>query len=277
MAARYLITLTGDIAWNSTTHWSATPGGAGGASFPVTGDTAYMLLGNARFTSGLDQSAQSTNLVIGFNGGMGTESASFQIGSSTITCNPGSNAKIYLASAGTTNLQMFTGTNASVTLTSGDSWSIDSGGGTLTIGAGCTGSALTTYGTAQVLASQSTSTGNDWDAITMVGGYIVWGQPLDNAGFILTMYGGTFVNNAPPTASVTAIASVLLFTNGSTYYHNTGQTLTFIAASDGIATASGATLPFTVTNSTRIASGQVFPNPPVTITYTNPTTKSLAN
>jgi hypothetical protein len=42
MADRYLITGGGSVNWNSTGSWSATDGGATGASFPVAGDNVFL-------------------------------------------------------------------------------------------------------------------------------------------------------------------------------------------------------------------------------------------
>lgn len=80
MAARFWVT-GGTGNWNSTTNWSATTGGASGASVPSTADTATYDASSGAGTATLDISP--TVQTLSFTGFTGT----FAFGTNTITLN----------------------------------------------------------------------------------------------------------------------------------------------------------------------------------------------
>ena len=73
MAARYLVS-GGTGNWNSTTNWSATSGGASGASFPVAGDSVI-----------IDANSVNTNLTVNVASACATLTCSNYTGNLTFT------------------------------------------------------------------------------------------------------------------------------------------------------------------------------------------------
>lgn len=76
MADRYLITGGGSVNWNSTGSWSATSGGATGASFPVAGDNVFMDAASGAGTLTVNVSSACADInMSGFTGTLAGSSA----------------------------------------------------------------------------------------------------------------------------------------------------------------------------------------------------------
>jgi len=84
--ARFWVSTNGD--WSDTTSWSATSGGASGATVPDSDDRVTFDRGAVSVTAGLNQSAVDLNwlkILPGYTGNIGTSSASLQISVSNVT------------------------------------------------------------------------------------------------------------------------------------------------------------------------------------------------
>ena len=281
MADRYLVPTSGSVNWNSTASWSATNGGVSGASVPVSGDNVYILNGSANINSGLSQTGVDlASLTVQFNGTIGTESTSLSLGSVT-TCNffAGSTSVAYIDAVTASTINMYEGTQASVSIGTSASgkWDFNVADGTLYVKTTLTGTVAASYvygGNVKALASTTTSTG--W-LIVVYGGNVSWNSPLNSGGDQISVEGGVFGYNAPPGYDNTNGVFTVLVIGSGIYYHNTTGKIRAISVHGATASAAGAPGPFTVTNSDIYADGTLFQNPPVAVTYTNPTTKHLTH
>lgn len=273
MASRYLVPTSGNVDWSSTSSWSATDGGASGASVPGTGDTAYLLRGTAAITSGLNQSTQTPTVVIQFDGSIGTESTSLTFDSATITVGDSSSATVFVAAAAGITVTLFENTSANVYVTAAPSGiTARVGGGGLSIAGGIPGGSVYVYGGNVKTTASTVATAY---AILMYAGFVTWQAQLDTA--IIVIHGGTFVAACAPGGVGSNTISQVDVDAGGLYYHNTSNTISAMYVYAGTASAAGAVAPFTVTNSILTANGNLFQDPPVVITYTNPTTKYATN
>ena len=281
MADRYLVPTSGSVNWASTASWSATNGGVSGASVPVTGDNVYILNGAANINSGLSQTGVDlASLTVQFNGTIGTESTSLSLGAVT-DCNffSGSTCVAYIDVVTTGIINMYEGTQASVSVGTSASggWNFNVADGTLYLKTTLTGGGSVSYvygGNVKSLSSTTTSTG--W-TIAQYGGNISWNSPLNSGGDQISVEGGVFGYNAPPGYDNTNGVFVIVVAASGIYYHNTTGKIRAIFVHGATTSAAGAPGPFTVTNSDIYADGTLFQNPPVVVTYTNPTTKHLTH
>jgi hypothetical protein len=96
---RYWIGSGGSISWNSTANWSTTSGGAPGASYPQSNDTAYLSAGTGKCSFNINVSVKRLEVLSGYTdsilqntytltigqGGASFNSGIFQGGSASIT------------------------------------------------------------------------------------------------------------------------------------------------------------------------------------------------
>lgn len=135
MAARFLVP-GGNGLWNSTTNWSATSGGAPGASVPVAADTVTLnsASGSANITINVASACTSIIATSGYTGTLTINSDSSLTVSSTVTFistmgYAGTGTLILAGTASHTSGGKFiTGTvnfNSTVTHTLLDTWNVD--------------------------------------------------------------------------------------------------------------------------------------------------------
>lgn len=265
MATRYWVGGSGSQSWSNTANWSATAGGAGGASVPTTGDTAYVNSGTSNIDSGLAQTSVSNlSLTVGFSGTIGTASSSLQFGAGCTLYATGSPTVYIGAPAASINVIGFENSSPTIIVTDGAAV-LYGGGGTLTLAAAVTAWLIWNLG-ANILMEASNTASTAAGSIFNYGGQTICRRPMSNATDELEVYGGSFVysNNA-------TMDNLQVF-SGGVYYHSTTATITFLAVgAGGVCSASGATGPFTVTNAQFGAGGSLFADTLVPITYTSVT------
>ena len=189
MAARYLVS-GGTGNWNSTTNWSATDGGASGASFPVNGDAVFFTTNSGATNITVNAVSACTSIAAS---GTYTGTLTFN---STLTV---AGAVTFIAGmtiAGTSDLIC----NTTATLTSG--------GKTLTGGLRLSGTATFTladnwYNIGLLTIGASTlSTTVNGGTIYASGGYTVGGTTGNNLGTSrVIMTGGTLQMSAKTTGT----------------------------------------------------------------------------
>jgi len=265
MASRYLAILTGSVNWNSTASWSATNGGASGASVPVSGDTVYILNGNANINSGLDQSAVTNiTLNISFGGSIGTDTTSLvfaDIAGASISNSP----TVYIGAITTGTYIVFEQSPCSVRITDGVVTNLFMGDGIVTLGSGVDAWTASVFG-GQLFLDSSSTAGTGVCSFSVYSGFVSCGRPMSGASDTVNIFGGSFVytNNATMN-SVNA-------TSGATYFHQCGANIGLAATSAGAnLIAANATAPFTVSQLSLFSNGFAFGYSPVAVTVTTRT------
>lgn len=275
MASRYLGVLSGTVTWNSTASWSATDGGATGASVPVSGDTVYLIRGNATIP-GQDLSAVVlANLYVSFTGTMGTAGSPFKIGLADGADSrfSGDHGDIYISPSIAANTPptpigklSFLGNGVGNVQVSAKSSAV----GNIVCGPQCRVVFLSTFdGTFTVNAlgsveiqSNSTAAGSSCSIITQSGRTICAraANGIDILGGVVTVTGTGAVAD-----------DTIVYSGGVLNYQSTGTITNLVTYSGGIAQCAGAPGPFTVTNSTKWGGSSLFATSAVPITYTNAT------
>lgn len=255
----------GDGLWNSTNNWSATSGGASGASFPVAGDTVAMdsLSGNAPMTVNVPSACASLIM-------SGTYAGTFTY-NSTLTATSTVTHNTLCTIAGTAGTLINNGTAtltsggktltcgltilAAATTTMGDNWTVN---GLVTLASGfatVNGNQISCAGGLHLNASSLTQgttkfvlTGGTWDSgaggsmsnsvdltagagTVIISGGITWGI----GGAVLRYVSGTIVTTG---STITANASTL-DTAGMSWNNivlNTTGTITLSSALSGTGT-----------------------------------------
>lgn len=234
MAARFLITGGGSVTWDAsnTAIWSATSGGATGASVPVDGDTVTMDASSGGGTVTLGYNPTVTSITMGaftgtFNAstfsptmdtfnGSGTGTRTLNMGSGTWTLR-GSSTTIW-TTATTTNLTLDVGTSTVNCTYSGSA-------GTRTITTGATA--------ALGLNTLNITAGTDTVAFTTQ----VFCQNISFAGF-----SGTW-NNTPLTSSGSVtFGTGMTVTDGGSTITLTATSGTNLITSNGVAVNRNITL-----------------------------------
>ena len=236
MAARFWVT-GGTGNWNSTTNWSATSGGASGASVPGSADTATLNASSGSGTVTLDISPTIQTLTCtGFTG-------TLAFGTNTISLNSTGTIFAGATTMTVTGTPLIICTNSSatartinataVTEANSISFRITAGTGTLTFGAGAIRDIDFTDGT--------NPTG--------------WAGPLST--FVVTIYGSL---KASTGMSVSSSGNTMTFaaTSGTKTINTAGVTFDRVFTFNGVggtwqlqaALTSGATRTTTLTNGT---------------------------
>lgn len=271
-STRYWVGGSGSQVWTSTANWSASDGGATGASVPVSGDTAYVTRGRSNI-QGSDQSAVVlAYLLVSFNGTMGASASPFKIGiaapatAGMETCKfIGEYGDCYLSIAHATSgctTQILGSGNVFLSAMSALGSFIFGELGRISIAASvawpstATDASFTTLG-----ANVTVDTGATYPvSYTVQGGSV---QCAQNTSSVEVMGGNAFTTGSATVASAKAH-------NGATYFHQSGGTITLCTTyKGGIASAQGATLPFAVTTGLKYAGSVLFDQPPVAVTIGN--------
>lgn len=268
MATRWLAITTGQVVWNSTASWSATDGGATGASIPVTGDTVQIPRGFIQIPgqdlSAVVLAAMYVSAAVSF----GSSGVPFSIGfanpaSAAIVCSfAGDYGDTYFAPvcAGTNCVVQFTG-NGNVWLSN----------------ATAQGTFICAGGSVRFASTFTNSTVGNWSIVQM-GGTVAVDAGTANAVNVDVQDGemqsarsintGTVSGRLFLTAQA-AMAALTVFP-AAFYCHQSTGTITMLTGKTGsILSDSGAIGPFTVTNATVYGTSQLFTRGNPLITYTN--------
>lgn len=260
-----MVVTSGDVDWAGSI-WASTPtGAAGSAATPVTGDDVYILFGSANITSGLNQTGVALNsLTIGFNGSIGTDSASLQIGlgaSDPVHIYGGGTHRLAITETSSSVMNIYSDFSGVVYLTGGTLLKVICGMGGQLIVSGSGYAGITTMGCGVTIESGGSSS---LDFTSYGGNHII----RSSATTVTVLADTTTVEG------VNSSVSSVYVNPYSTYYHNSGGTISSIEVStDGAAYTSGEYGGFTVTDSAQYAGSKLFPTPSVLITYTNATVK----
>lgn len=268
MATRYLAITTGTVTWNSTASWSASDGGATGASIPVSGDTVYILRGNA-FIPGQDLSAVVlANLYVSFQGTIGSSGSPFKIGLDT-GCNSifsGDHGDVFIApflASAVNGILSFLGNGmGNVTVMSNSA----SAQGTYLCGQRC----------------RVNFSGSFEGTFTVVGLGNVNIEYAATACLVSTQSGRTICSRSTGAATVlggvltiTGVAAAggitVVYPQGVLNYQATGTIANLTTNVGAVANSAGAPGAITVTNSTKWVGSKMFDQSAVNIVYTNPT------
>lgn len=264
MSTYFWVGGAGPQTFNTSANWSTTDGGAGGSGPPASGDTINISRGSTQFI-GADMSAVVlAGMYCSAPVTWGSAGTPFKIGlaSGALCFFTGDYGDTYFSPvcAGTTCVVMFMG--------AGNVWlSGATAQGTYVFGGGRT----------QIVSTFTNATPGNWSIVT-VGGTVFVDSGTSNAivvdvqdGTLYsarnissgTVSGRMFLTGAATNASV--IVNPLGF-----YCHQSSGTITMMwIKSGGVASDSGATAPFTVTNATGYGNVQLFTRGNPLITYTN--------
>ena len=265
MSTRYWVQSGGANAgnWDHTDNWSATQGGAGGATVPIDGDTVY-IIGPATITSGLNQTGidlvlltitgtvnigtLASPLIISATGGSrkvnysGTGAVFLQAGTTAIQrLNVFSTYPGVLTLTGGTFVLIHAGTNGFVNCTGGTFQT-----GVITCGIGFAFASSCSIGATVQIAAGAISSAADIANVSQYAGAV-------------TLTGAA------------GITDTIYVTNGVFNHNSSGTINDLTVASSGRARSSGASPVFIVTNSTKYAGAYMFDNDPVSVTYSNAT------
>ena len=208
MAARFLVP-GGDGQWNSTTNWSATSGGASGASFPVAADTVTFDINSANAPMTVNVASACLSFTASNYTGTLTVSNTLTVSGTTNTGN-------ITLSAGMT----ITGTGTIIKKPTGTTGVITSNGVVLDCNFQYTGIAASTTtltGNLQVnknvtFSLNSTAINTINSGTLIIGGDLIMNSPIDGTSTI-QMIGST-------TATITPVA--LRFLNNNLVINKTG-------------------------------------------------------
>lgn len=270
MATRYAVANSTD--WGDTASWSATVGGAGGASVPVTADTVYItvpvnftvrvtqtavnlfaLFITAGFTSGTIGTS-GTPLRIGVNSNPITSKMTFS-GAGTLYLYAGTDAIVRYFMSGTPGKSYLVGGTFGFVLT-GQSGIVTINGASVGVVIGCgmgiviaAGSAVTN---SLLVYGGSVSCAVDVPTVSVYGGICKFTGDGVNISVAANCYGGELrLNNSGG------------ITDGSN-----GSNLTVFPS--GKVSSTGSNVPITVDSTTLYVGGKLFEDGSVTITYTFP-------
>lgn len=260
MATRYMVANATD--WGSTGSWSATAGGASGASVPASGDTVHVQV-PCRISANCDQSAV-TLAALHVTSGMtsssfiGTSSSPLKIG----VDNAGDSATFNYAGLGT--LFYYAGTdgcNVFQPLT---------GCGPVYLLGGTIGFVYT--GTSGILTINGASIGTMYAngmGISEIGGGVtagylsagVWDKQVGGGSAGVTVYGGVLT-----TTGTFALASISVGPQGRAHVRNSGTIVVVIAYPGSQIDAQGSTVNLAVTTLVKFVDSEAFENETVTVT-----------
>jgi hypothetical protein len=260
MATRYWVGGAGSKSFQDTANWSATRGGAGGATAPTGTDEAFIESGTSDINSGLSNAAFTGQLTVsaGFSGTIGTSGGAGLIANLVQLRYSGSGRFAFFGSSGgNISFARIYDTRSSVRFVSGTV-------SALYVGIGC--NVRSSNGVTLTLVQNG---GGFIDiGTTGVGTYAGLGGSAVCVGSAATvsLYDGRFQlgGSAPITDSVSVFGS-------STYSHKSAGAIEQIfVAPQATATSESAVFPFTITNSTRWIGSRFFDPSFVSITFTNP-------
>lgn len=269
MATRWLATLTGTVTWGSAASWSATDGGATGASVPVSADSVRINRGNATIP-GQDLSAVVlADMIVSAPVTFGTSGVPFLIG----FANPAAKAAVlsFIGDYGDTYFgPVCAGTNCVVQF---------SGGGNVWLsGATAQGEHIFSSGRVQIGATYTNSTAGNFP-VTVLGGKVFFDAGTSNAVNIDVQDGAAYSARPVGTATVSGrltttgtatVTASTVFPNGTHIHQSSGVVTMITVKANGKASDAGATAPFTVTNATGYGNAVIFTTGNPLITYTNP-------
>lgn len=259
-APRYLVS-GGTGNWNSTSNWSATDGGASGASFPTSADDVFMTAtsGSAGITTNVSSAAKTITISNGWTGTLTmtntlTVSGNVSLGTSFTQAGSAAlivNAAATITSNGVTWASALTLGTATVTISLADNWTVT---GLVTLGASTTspiinGNTLSCNGSVLIAGTATTRIISGTTTIKMGG-----------TG-TLSSNGGVLRNNLTFNSSGTITLS-------GTIPYNTG-TITYTAGT----ISAGTSIISCSTSTTFSLNGATFAN----LTITTPDTYTFSN
>jgi hypothetical protein len=275
MATRYWVGGSGNWDLTTTTNWSATSGGAGGASAPSVTD--IVIFNSASSSGSYTVTIDPTNggsfgsLTIG---GPATGSVSFAAGGNYLVSNL-NNGSVTIAATGVTSpsnisLSVTTSAGTFTVTTNGVSivlLSVDCTSSTLSLGSALTLTAGVVHGRGTFLTNNYSITAASFSAsLASTAGYVstlTFGSSAINltAGFNLTA-AGTYLTLTSNTATITMTSSTAKsFTGGGKSFYS------LINSGAGILTINGSNTFDTVSNATQ----------PTTFNFTSGTTQTVTN
>lgn len=222
MATRYWVLGSGTWDTTTTTNWSATSGGAGGASAPTSADDvifdANSNVGTTAFTVTMGATANCLSFSTGGAGGALDAVMTLSLGATSVL-------NVY----GSFTLPA---TNLTWTATSG---------ATLQFAATTTGNTITTNGV-NMLASYVyvTGVGGSWtlgSAWTSTQGFVVLSGTFDTGNYNLTC--NAFISNGTSTRALTLGSSTVTASNGANSFTFTSTGLTFNAGTSTLVVSAG--------------------------------------
>lgn len=279
MSTRYAVANSTDPS--ATTAWSATRGGASGATVPVTGDTAFVedyVNWDVTAMAAVDLEylyISTPGIIKGW-----TIAVSNNASGSTCVVRTTGNGRVNLT-AGTNGIDQL-----DIQSTGGGQFTLDSGtlngiadglsqSTAIKMGSGC----KVDVGSSAVIAGYIKQTGGSLNVAfnaTAMGGLLQNGgnSNILRRTNIVEIRGQNTVGKigtSPGNVLSTAVGTRLIVESGATYIHDTPGTLTFAVARTG-GNAVATDWSFTLTNSEEWQGGKLFRNATSTqITKTNPT------
>lgn len=270
MPTYYWIGGTGSKSFTSMANWSATEGGSPAAGPLANGDYLYITRGGSTIDSGLSPGLNVNLFVSDPLAVIGTSSTSLSL-NDTSQVRFLASCTAYIANvSGDMGVEVYEDANSVVHITDGGV-RLDIASGTAKL-SGMSKINVNSYG-GNVVVEQTSSAFSSAVLISMSGGFITWGAPLNGATDNVSLNGGSVFTYTNPSSGVNFV-DVGPY---CTYYHFSSGTITEIWVQGPSSNAVGGNFPFTVTDSQLYAFGALFQNPVSAITYTNPTTKGLTN
>lgn len=193
-ASRYAVATSNSVTWDAatTTNWSTSNGGAGGASVPTSADdVSFTSLTNATaYTATISATANCANLTFALPATSGVPTL-----------------------AGSSQLNIY----GNLSKVSGMSWTLS---GTVVFSATATGKTVASAGVAFGGSIQFNGVGGGWtlqDDITSGGGFSILAGQLVDAGYTVTLTatGGNVVSIGSSVASVTKTGNWILGGTGA--------------------------------------------------------------
>lgn len=260
MATRHWVGPDGSQSFQVDANWSATRGGAGGASYPTGNDEAYIETGSAKITLGMDNASFTGTLYVSFDGCIGDVGAPF-----TSNCNRITIARVgadsYLAGeTAVIELNIYDASIASVSWVSGEATSIYLGpSGVFNMTGGSSDNVYT--------AGISVVCGGAVSQIDVYDG----NHQFSKSVVTMNVHDG-FVRMTGTAGITDGAGGGFLSVYGGTYEHNSSGTIDFVDAyPNAVLTAAGASAPFVITGGNRWVGASYFENSPVSITGTGAT------
>lgn len=260
MATRHWVGPDGTQSFQNNACWSATRGGAGGASYPTSNDEAYIETGSAKITQGMSNAAFTGTLYVSFDGSLGDVGMPFTSNCHRITVAK-VGAETYLAAeTKVTELNIYDASIASVSWMSGEATAIYLGESGLFNMPGGTSDALYSAGMGSIVAG-AVAEANIYDG----------NHEFTTSVVSMNVYDG-FVAVVGSAGITDGAAGGFLSVYGGTYNHRSSGIIDFLNAYPGaVCTASGASAPFVITGGNRWVGASYFDNSPVSITGTGAT------
>jgi hypothetical protein len=260
MATRYWVGGAGSKSFQDTANWSATRGGAGGATAPTGTDEAFIESGTSDINSGLSNAGFTGQLTVsaGFSGTIGT------IGGSGLIANLANNGLRY---SGNGRFAYFGGAifRAYIYGTQSDVRFVSGSVGGISVGNGCQVQVVNGVSVSVILNGGGfvrIGTNGVGTFEGLAGSAVCVGSAAN-----VNLSGGRFEMGG--TAPITNRVNVL---GSSAYNHkSTGTINTIYVGPDAVATTDGARSGFTVTESARWIGSRFFDPSFVSITFTIPT------